>query len=91
MLKSGATTLTVTVVEWDSEPLVPVTVTVWLPAVDEETLRFEDPVPPDESVTLVGLRDAIRPEGDTDAERVTVPEKLLRLARLTVDASEDPI
>ncbi len=28
MLKSGATTLTVTVVEWDNKPLVPVTLTV---------------------------------------------------------------
>ncbi len=51
---------------------------------------MEDPDPPEESVTLVGFRDAVRPEGEIALDRETVPEKLLRLARLIVDVPEEP-
>jgi hypothetical protein len=41
-------------------------------------------------VTLAGLRDAIRPEGATAVDSETVPEKLLRLARLTATVPVEP-
>jgi len=41
-------------------------------------------------VTLVGLRDAVKPVGETEEARVTVPEKLLRLERLIVAVPEEP-
>ncbi len=54
------------------------------------TVRVDDPLPPDESVTLVGLTGAVRPDCDTDVESITVPEKPLRLARLMVDVPDEP-
>ncbi len=51
---------------------------------------MEDPDPPEDRLTLVGLRDAVRPEGDAEDERDTVPEKLLRLVRLITEVPEDP-
>ena len=55
-------TLTVTVVEWLSEPLMPVTVTVYVPAVLLVQLRVEVPEPP---VMLVGVKVQVRPLGVT--------------------------
>ncbi len=74
MLKS--VTFTDTLVEWDSEPLVATMVTVYVPLVVELTVRVEVPVPPLVRVTLAELRDAVRPEGETVADRDTVPAKL---------------
>ncbi len=51
---------------------------------------MEDPDPPDDRLTLVGLRDAVSPEGETVAERETVPVKPLRLVRLMADVPDDP-
>ena len=52
---------------------------------------MDEPDPPEERPTLAGLSRAVRPdEGETEEERVTVPVKLLRLARLIVDVEEDP-
>ncbi len=51
---------------------------------------MDDADPPDERVTLVGLTVAARPEGETEANKNTVPEKLLRLARLTVEVADEP-
>ncbi len=48
------------------------------------------PVPPDVRVTLVGLREAVTPTGEADAARFTVPEKPLRLVRVTVDCVDEP-
>ncbi len=53
-------------------------------------VRTEEPEPPLESVTLVGLREADSPEGETDAASATVPAKLLRLERVMAEAAEDP-
>ncbi len=53
-------------------------------------MRTEEPEPPLERVTLVGLREAESPDGDTEAARLTVPAKLLRLPRLIVEVAEDP-
>jgi hypothetical protein len=54
------------------------------------TVNVELPAPLEDSVTVGGLRLAEGPNGETRAERVIVPEKLLRLARLIVDVADDP-
>ena len=53
-------------------------------------MRVEEPDPPEERVTLVGLREAVKPEGVTDEDSDTVPEKLFRLERLIVDEPWEP-
>ena len=57
---------------------------------EDETESVEDPEPPDDNVTLVGLSDAVKPEGVTDEDKETLPEKLLRLARLMIEVPEEP-
>ena len=52
-------------------------------------MSVDEPVPPDERPTLVGLRFAVKPTGVIDVESVTVPEKLLMLARLIVVVFEE--
>ena len=47
-------------------------------------------VPPDVRVRLVGLREAVRPEGEADGARLTVPAKPLRLVRVTADVVAEP-
>lgn len=47
-------------------------------------------MPPDVRVMLVGLREAVVPGVETDAARLTVPAKPLRLVRVTVDVVADP-
>ncbi len=41
---------------------------------DDETVRVDDPELPEDRLTLVGLSDAVSPDGDTEAARDTVPE-----------------
>ena len=41
--------------------------------------------PPDGTLTEVGFREAVRPDGDTDAVSDTLPEKLLTLVALIVE------
>ena len=53
-------------------------------------MRVDDPEPPEERVTLVGLSEADRPDGETEADRLTVPVKPLRLVRLITDVPEVP-
>ena len=48
------------------------------------------PVAPDARVMLVGLREAVVPEGEVDAARFTVPAKLFRLVRVTADCVDEP-
>ncbi len=88
MLKS--TTMTVTADVCVREPLVPVTVTVYDPIVEEPTVRVEEAEPPEERETLPGLRDRLRPEGEPEAESVTEPAKLFRLVRAIVDVDDEP-
>ncbi len=57
---------------------------------EDETESMEDPEPPEDNVTLVGLSDAVKPEGVTDEDKETLPEKLLRLARLMIEVPEEP-
>ena len=65
----------VTVFVCVSVPLVPVTVSVYVPvaAVPELTDRVE--LPP--AATLVGLKDAVAPEGTPETPRLIVPENPL--------------
>ncbi len=89
MLKSP--TLTSTCIVWTCVPLVPVTVTVKLPLAVGVTVNNDVAIPPAVNVTLVGLKDAVRPvEGVTDAVRLTVPVKPLTLVRVMVDVPEEP-
>ncbi len=53
-------------------------------------MRVDDPDPPEERVTLVGLSEADSPDGETEADRLTVPVKPLRLVRLITDVPEEP-
>lgn len=72
----GCVTETVTVTEWDIGPLVPVTLMVYVPgaALLLVAFRNELPAPLEVSAIVVGLRVAIGPEGEMDADRLTVPE-----------------
>jgi len=80
-------TVTVTVAEWDSVPLVPVTVTVNVAAVVPVQERVEVPEPP---VILVGLRVHVRPAGVTADVRATVPVNPLIGATVIVDVPVAP-
>lgn len=57
------------------DPLVPVTVILYEPsgddAVDIDNVEF--PVPPDVRVRLAGLELRVRPAGDAESARLTVP------------------
>ncbi len=48
----------------------------------ELRFRVEVPVPPAVRVTLAGLTETVRPEGDTAVARDTVPAKPFRLVRV---------
>jgi hypothetical protein len=52
--------------------------------------RMELPTPLEDRVTVDGLRLAKGPDGETSAERLIVPEKLSRLARLIVEVEDAP-
>ena len=54
-------------------------------------MRVEDPVPPDVRLTLVGLTDAARPEGETDVVNDTLPEKPFWLVRVMVGMAWPPV
>jgi hypothetical protein len=76
---TGAGTVTVTVAEWFSEPLVPCTVRVYVPAVVPvgtvmDSVDVADP--PDATVSEVGLTDRVQPVGPETASE-TVPLKVL--------------
>jgi hypothetical protein len=48
------------------------------------------PEPPEERETLDGLSERVSPLGEPAADRLIVPEKLLRLVRPIVEVEEDP-
>jgi len=58
--------------------------------VDELTDRIGLAVPPLERVMLAGLREPVSPGGELEAERVTVPVKLLMLVNVTVEFEVTP-
>ncbi len=61
-----------------------------MPASDDDIVMVEEPLPPLVRVTLVGLNDIAKPEGETDEVRLTVPAKLLRLEREIMEVLELP-
>ncbi len=81
-------TVKVTVAEWLSNPLVPVTVTVYVPA---EPLHDKVDVCEAPRMMLVGLRLHVRPvAGDMVEVRPTVPVKPLTGATVMVDVPVAP-
>ncbi len=90
----SAVTVTDTLAMWDREPLVPVTVTVYVPAAVEvvvEIVRMDVPVPPGVKLMVATLSEAARPvaEGETDAVRPTLASRP-RLLRVMVEVAEPP-
>lgn len=87
-----STMLTVTLKLLETEPTVPVTVTLYGPgvAVPELTVRIEVPDPPEDSCTLCEPSESVGPEGVTNAERLTSPAKPLWLPRVIVDVLDEP-
>jgi hypothetical protein len=83
---------TVTVIQavCDRVPLVPTTVTVYVPGVVELNVSVEVLVLPLVRLTLVGLRDTEGPVGETVAEMDTVPAKLSWLVTVTVEVPVAP-
>ncbi len=57
---------------------------------DEEIVREDDPDPPEERLTLVGPRDAVKPGDETEVDSDTMPEKLFRLVRFIAAVPEEP-
>ena len=78
---------TVTLAGRESEPLVPVTVWVYDPAIPVQD-SVEDCDEP--RVTLVGLREQVRPADDTVKERLTVPVNPLRGETVIVEIAVVP-
>jgi len=76
------------VVEWLKPFDEPTTVTVYVPAVLELTVRVEDAEPFAGNVTLDELKERVGPVGDAEAVRPTVPENPFRLVRVIVDEPE---
>ncbi len=90
--EDAACTVTVTVVEWFKEPLVPVTVTMYVPAVVlEETAMdsVDEADPPDVTASEVELSVAVKPAG-ADAATETVPLNPLSDATVIVELPEVP-
>jgi len=78
----------VTIAECDRAPLVPVTVTVYDPALP---LHESVDVPEVPRVTLVGVRVQVRPvAGETEAVRLTVPVKPWTEPTVIVEVPEAP-
>ena len=79
------------VVECDSGPLVPVTVTVYVPRVEELKLHVDEAEPPEVKERIDGLQDALRPaDGLIDCERLTLPANPPRLVNVMVEVPLDP-
>jgi len=88
MAKSGGEDVRVTVAECESDPLVPVTVTVNVPLVDGVHDKAEIP----ELVRLEGLRLQLIPvEGDADEDNETVPVKTFRKPTVIVEVPVPPV
>ena len=83
-------TVYVTVAVCDKLPLVPVTVTVYVPAEPEQ--ESEDVAePPEGVVTLVGFKLHVKPvDGDTDAVNDTAPLNPFKLDTVIVEVPAVP-
>ncbi len=74
----------------DSVPEVAVTVTVYVEAISEETVRVDKPGPEAEITTLTGFRVAVNPGADTMVAKIMVPEKPLTPVTAIVEFARDP-
>lgn len=84
---AAAVNTNVAVAEWDSEPLVPVMVTVKVFAVVEEQARVAVPAP---EMLAGAIAPHVSPAGTVSA-RLTVPAKPFRTAMVIVEVAEDPV
>jgi len=80
----------VIVTERVDEPLVPVTITVYVPTLVELMVRVEEPDPPGLKLMLAGLMEAVRPVGVTDMEKLIMPAKPATLRTVTDEVPEVP-
>jgi len=91
-------TTTVKLTECVTEPIVAVTVTVYVPGVvrsEVEIVNVEVAVPFAANVTLLGLTETVGhtttgPDDEIDALRLAVPDRPLRLVRVIVDEPDEP-
>ncbi len=75
------------------DPLVPLTLTLYVPdgvEDDVEIVNVEVPGEPEEIVTLMGLNDGIGPEGEMPAARLTMPLNPPTLIKVMVEVVEGP-
>jgi hypothetical protein len=88
-----AITVTMRIVECDIEPLEPVTVTVYEPAIVLLVVIMEMVAvtnPPAGTVTVAGLMLTVGPAGLMAVAKLTVPPKLFTLVIVMVDVAEEP-
>ena len=64
--------------------------TVYVPAVEELTVRVELPDPPDGKLTLAGFAEPVRPEGDTEVVNAMLPVNPPRLLRVMIEPLDWP-
>ena len=91
-------TTTVKFTEWVTEPIVAVTVTVYVPDVvksEVEIVNVEVAVPFAANVRLLGLTETVgqtrtRPDDEIEALRLAVPDRPSRLVRVIVDEPDEP-
>ena len=72
------------------EPLVPVTITVYVPTLVELMVRVEEPDPPGLKLMLAGLIEAVKPLGVTAIEKLIVPVKPATLLSVMDEVPELP-
>ena len=72
------------------EPLVPVTITVYVPTLVELMVRVEEPDPPGLKLMLAGLIEAVKPLGVTAIEKLIIPVKPATLSTVIDEVPELP-
>jgi hypothetical protein len=69
---------------------LPVTVTVYVPPVNELTVRVDVPEFPEVRLTLVGLAEAVSPEGKTEVVTAMLPANPPTLLSVIVEVPDWP-
>ena len=62
-----------------------------MPGFEELTDSVAVPLPPEERETLEGFSERVRPDGELVPDNVTAPAKPLRLDRVIVEVTVDPV
>ena len=91
-------TTTVKLTERVTDPIVAVTVTVYVPGVvksEVEIVNVEVAVPFAANITLLGLTETVghtktRPDDEIEALRLAVPDRPLRLVSVIVEEPDEP-